>query len=387
MRRVARVALGLIALVILAFFTIVAPGVERVLNRVTTGGPYQASAAAESLHRAVGVVDLHGDALLWRRDLLRRNDHGHIDLPRLREGSVALQVFSTVTKTPRGLNYERNAATSDQITLLMLAQRNPTRTWFSLRDRALFQAAKLQYLIQRDTGLRLILDRHDVADAELVAGRATARVYGLLATEGLQPLEGRLANLDTLWAAGFRMFGLTHFFDNEVGGSAHGVDKGGLTPFGRRVIARIDSLGGIVDLAHVSPRLFDDVLAATARPVVVSHTGVQGTCPGPRNLNDRQLQAIGARKGVVGIGFWDGAICEPTAAAFARSVAYAIRVAGEDAVAIGSDFDGSTVTPFDASGLALATEALLAAGLTTNQIEKVLSRNALRALASLLPAP
>src|SRR5690606_9614838 len=100
------------------------------------------------------------------------------------------------------------------------------------------------------------------------------------------PLEGRLENIDRMYDAGFRIMGLTHFFDNEVGGSAHGLEKGGLTPFGRRVIGRLEEKKMLVDLAHASRALIDDVLNMAERPVLVSHTGVEGTCPGPRNLTD-----------------------------------------------------------------------------------------------------
>jgi membrane dipeptidase len=210
-------------------------------------------------------------------------------------------------------------------------------------------------------------------------------VGALLATEGLHPIEGKLENLDTLVAAGFRMFGFTHFFDNEVGGSAHGTSKGGLTPFGRTIVARLDSLGMIIDLAYASPALFDDVLSLTRRPVVVSHTGVQGTCPGVRNLTDAQLRRVAEGGGLVGIGYWDGAICEPTAASFAKAVAYALRIAGDDHVALGSDFDGATITPFDATGTAVVVDALQREGLAEQQIEKVMGVNALRLLHTLLP--
>ncbi|MEP7345381.1 MAG: membrane dipeptidase, partial [Gemmatimonadaceae bacterium] len=186
-------------------------------------------------------------------------------------------------------------------------------------------------------------------------------------------------------AAGYRMFGLTHFFDNEVGGSAHGEGKGGLTPFGRDVIARLDSLSLIIDVAHASPALIDDVLKLSTRPVVVSHTGVQGTCPGLRNLSDDQLRRIAAKGGVVGIGFWDGAICQPTLANAAKAIVYAIKVAGEDHVSLGSDFDGTTTVPIDASGYPRLTQALLDAGLTNRQIALVMGENALRVFRDLLP--
>jgi hypothetical protein len=116
-----------------------------------------------------------------------------------------------------------------------------------------------------------------------VAARAAApaerRVAALLATEGLHAIEGDLRNVDTLHAAGFRMLGLTHFFDNEVAGSAHGVAKGGLTPLGRAVVRRMEALGILVDVAHASPRAVDDVLAMATRPVLVSHGGVQAPAP------------------------------------------------------------------------------------------------------------
>jgi len=389
-----RLLLGVALLATLAVVTVMTIGADladRSMNGVTDRGPYPASAGADSLLRTLAVVDLHADALLWPRDPLARHDYGHVDLPRLDEGRVALQVFSVVTKTPRGINYERNTDATDNITLLAIAQRYPLRAWFSLRERALWQAARLHEAERRSASnggvrLRIVRRRGDVSALLAQRQQGGAVVGGLLATEGLHPLEGRLENLDTLAAAGFRMFGFTHFFDNEVGGSAHGVEQGGLTALGRRVVARMDSLGLIIDLAHASPRLIDDVLALTRRPVVVSHGGVRGTCPGPRNLSDDQLQRIAAGGGVVGIGYWEGAICETSAAAFARAVAYAIRIAGEDHVALGSDFDGSTVTPFDARGMALVVEALRMAGLGDAQVAKVMGGNALRLLDSMLPS-
>ncbi|MDP1857691.1 MAG: dipeptidase [Gemmatimonadaceae bacterium] len=382
-------AVLLIAVVI--FFVKGADLTDRSMNKVTVNGPYQARPAAESLLRTLQVVDLHADALLWPRDLLDRHDYGHVDLPRLQQGQVALQVFSVVTKTPRGINYERNTDETDNITILALAERYPMRAWFSLRERAQWQAARLRDAVARSRtgkdgtpGLALIRSRRDLD--ELLASRAAHNTVGaLLATEGLHPLEGRIANLDTLVAAGFRMFGLTHFFDNEIGGSAHGVEKSGLTPFGRQVVARLDSLGMIIDLAHASSTVFDEVLALGRRPVVVSHGGVQGTCKGPRNLSDDQLRRLAAKGGMLGIGYWDGAICDPTAAAFAKAVVYAVGVAGDDHVGLGSDFDGSTVTPFDASAMGLVVQALQDAGLSDVTIGKVMGGNAIRLLRELLP--
>ncbi|HSX69578.1 MAG TPA: membrane dipeptidase, partial [Pseudomonas sp.] len=290
-----KLLLALLILVPLAagiFFTLPTL-LDRQMNSVANPAPYPASDKAEHLHQRLFIADLHDDALLWQRDLLQRHDYGHSDLPRLLEGRVGLQVFSTVTKTPRGINYESNGADSDNITLLAMAQRWPRATWGSLLERALYQADKLKKAATASEGrLVLVRNRGELASFLEDWRRDPQRLATVLATEGLQPIEGRLENVDRLYDAGFRIAGLTHFFDNEVGGSAHGLDKGGLTPLGRQVITRLEEKRMLVDLAHASKPLIDDVLAMAKRPVLVSHTGVAGTCPGPRNLSDDHLQRI-----------------------------------------------------------------------------------------------
>lgn len=369
--------LALIAIAVGVFVTAVAPIVDRRMNTVIPLPALPVSSEAAVLHQAATVVDLHADALLWPRDLNDRHTNGHVDLPRLQEGNVAVQVFSVVTKTPRGINYDRNTDETDNITLLALAERYPPRAWRSLRERAQWQATRFDRMATASNGaLRPVRSVTDLRSVLAARNSAGGPMGGILATEGLHPAEGKVANIDTLFASGFRIFGLTHFFDNEVGGSAHGVRRGGLTPFGRAALDRARALGAIIDIAHASPNLVDDVLRSGIPALMVSHTGVQGTCPGPRNLSDDQLRAIAARGGLVGIGFWDGAICEVTAASFARAVKHAITVGGEDLVALGSDFDGATRMPFDVSGLPQLTQAMLQEGLTAAQIRKVLGENA-----------
>src|SRR5690606_24391530 len=207
----------------------------------------------------------------------------------------------------------------------------------------------------------------------------------LLATEGLQPIEGKLENIDVLYDAGFRIAGLTHFFDNEVGGSAHGLEKGGLTPLGRQVITRLEEKSMLVDLAHASRPLIDDVLAMATRPVLVSHTGVEGTCPGTRNLSDRHLQAIAATGGVIGIGYWSTAVCDTSVAAIVKAIRYSADLIGVEHIALGSDFNGTVHTPFDASQLAALTEGLLGAGFSQADIAAIMGGNVRRLLLASLP--
>jgi len=363
------------------------PGlVERRMNRVLRPGPYRVSPRALALHRRLVVADLHADTLLWRRDLLARGTRGHVDVPRLLEGGVALQAFTVVTKMPWGTNIERNTAGTDQITLLVVAQRRPPGTWRSLRERALDQAAAFADAAAR-SGRRLAFLRSK-SDLEAFLARRVrgeTAVAGWLGLEGAHALEGRAEAVDRLADAGFRMMGLTHFFDNEVAGSAHGAEKGGLTAVGREAIRRMEARGVLLDLAHASPRAFDEALALARRPVVVSHAGVRGTCDNTRNLSDAQLRAVAANGGVVGIGFWDTAACGTDARAIARSIAHAVRVAGPDHVALGSDFDGAVATPFDATGVLQVTEALLESGLDEAAIAGVMGANAVRLLRATLP--
>ncbi len=388
-RRLLLVAAGLLAAAAAAFFFALAPAAGARMNRVDERKGIAVSDRARRLHRSLRIADLHDDLLLWDRDPLRRSRSGHSDVPRLAAGNVAVQLFSTVTKTPRGMNYQGNSAETDSIALLALASRWPPRAWSSPMERALVEAEKLRRAAAASGG-RLVLATSRAALAEALESRARQppsdrMVIGILSTEGLHALEGKLSNVDALYAAGFRAAGLAHFSDNEVAGSAHGLSRGGLTPFGRTVVRRMEQLRMIVDLAHASPRAVDDVLAEAGRPVIVSHTGVRAVCPGPRNLDDDQLRRLAANGALVGIGYWDGAACDISPRSIARSIRHAVAVAGLDGVALGSDWDGATTVAFDAAHLDELTQALLDDELSEEEIRAVMGENAIRFLLQNLP--
>lgn len=355
-------------------------------NRLT-GAPQPAvSERARELHRKLFVADLHADTLLWGRDLLARGSRGHVDLPRLREGNAGLQVFTVVTKVPRGLNVERNAPDSDMIKWLALVGRWLSAARGSLKERALFQAARLHDAARRSNGQLVVVTTATDLSNFVARRRADPQpVAALLGVEGAQALEGDLGNLDALYDAGFRMIAPTHFFDTEIGGSASGVGKGGLTELGREFVRRMEARGMIVDLAHASPQTVDDVCLMATRPVVVSHTGVRGACDNNRNLDDERLRKIAATGGIVGIGFWPTATCGRDARSIARSIRYTASLVGARHVALGSDFDGAVSTPFDASGLAAITDALIGEGFTDEEIELIMGGNVLRLLLETLP--
>ena len=360
---------------------------ERRLNGIGNRGPYPVSPAASDLHERMTIVDLHADSLLWGRDLLQRADRGHVDVPRLIEGNMALQVFAMPTKVPRHLNIERNDDRTDDIRLVALVQGWPRATWRSLLARAEHQAGRLAAMAVASGG-RLVLVRSAADLDALLARRAAgeAVVGGVLAIEGAHALDGDPANVDRLVAAGYRMVGLAHFFDNAFGGSAHGTAKGGLTAAGRDLVQRLEERSTLVDLAHASAAVIDDVLAIAKRPVVVSHTGVRGTADNVRNLTDDQLCRIAATDGLIGIGFWPTASGGDDALSIARAAAHAVAVIGAEHVALGSDFDGAVPVPFDASGLALLTDALLAEGLDEATIAAVMGGSAIELLRQCLPA-
>ena len=364
------------------------PGVvESSINRITPHDPWPLSPEAKRLHADLLVGDLHSDTLLWDRDLLARGNRGHVDLPRLREGNVAIQVFPTVTKSPSGQNYESNSGDSDMITLLAWIQGWPAQARGSLKQRALHQAWRLRDVQQRAPGQLRILETRGDLEAVLRARELGEPMLGaLLATEGSHALDGELSAVSELYGAGFRMMGLHHFFDNRLGGSLHGIAKGGLTPFGRDVVEEMNRYGIIIDVAHSSPAVVEEVLELSDSPIVVSHTGIRSACDSPRNIDDALVRRIAERGGLIGIGFWDGAVCDTSPAGVARTIARAIEIAGVEHVALGSDWDGATEVQMDASELAALTQALLDEGLEEGAIRAVMGGNLVRTLGDQLPA-
>ena len=346
------------------------------MNKVV---PVAVRITPEARALADNVADMHADSLLWKRDLLTRSGQGQVDVPRLIAGGYALQVFSSVTKTPKHQNYDANPANTDNITLLTIAQLQPPRTWTSLFERSLWHAEKLDRFAAASGGsLRVIRTPGDLDRLLADRARGATVVGGMLSIEGLQDIEGDLKNLDRLHTAGFRMAGFAHFFDNRLAGSMHGEAKGGLTQLGRQALRRMEALGMIVDVAHASHAAVADMIAMARRPIVSSHGGVQATCKVNRNLTDDEIRGIAATGGVIGIGYWDAAICSTAPAAVAAAIAHVRDLVGIDHVGLGSDFDGAVTTGFDASQVAGVAQALLDRGFAPADVRKVMGGNVLR---------
>lgn len=323
---------------------------------------------ARAIHDRFPAVDLHADSLMWSRwvgyDLHVRHDPplfraalaGHVDVPRLIEGGIGAQFFGLVS-LPVGQRTGLAAVIDQQIDELETAVgKDPSR------------------LVKARTA------------EEIEAARRRGAVAALLGIEGAHALEGDLSKLEHFARRGVRYLGLLHFSANDVGFPAAGAGRRpaeGLTRFGREVVRRCEELGVIVDLAHINRRGFLDACAMATRPPVVSHTGVLGAFKHWRNISDEELRAVADKGGCVGVifcpKFLGGEGLEPVV----RHLRHIIDVCGEDAPALGSDWDGFIVPTrdlCDASKLPLLTDALLAADFSEERIAKILNRNVMRVL-------
>jgi membrane dipeptidase len=287
----------------------------------------------------IPVVDGHNDALLrvWRSggSLRERSDDGHLDVPRMRAGGIAAGFFAIFVPAedeepadPRS----RVVPTDDGYEVPM---EGPLPF-----ERAVRIADELATIAERD--LRLVTRADDVLDGDAI-----------LHLEGAEPIAPDLSNLEAWYERGLRSLGVVWSRPNAFG---HGVpfrypggpDTGpGLTEPGKRLVGTCNSLGIVVDVAHLNERGFWDVAELSTAPLVSTHTGAHAICPIPRNLTDAQLDAIGDSGGVVGIVF-DTVMTRPDAdlvpdtplRVIAQHVEYVAERIGVEHVALGSDFDG-----------------------------------------------
>jgi microsomal dipeptidase-like Zn-dependent dipeptidase len=385
LRKILRVIFIVLAVFTLCFF-LFAPGIiDKSMNKVVQ---HSDSIVKVSWYDSIPfIADLHCDALLWNRNLLKRADHGHVDIPRMQEANEAFQVFSIVSKTPRGINYDRNTGETDQIALLSFAQLQPPACWFSIKARALRQCERLHNYAENSDGIfRMITNQQQLQQFIGDHAKNHKLCSGMLGLEGAHCLEDDINNLDAFYQAGVRYISLTHFFDNEWGASAHGVSKGGITEKGKALLKAMEQKHIIIDIAHAAPKLIDDIFANTSGPIILSHGGTKGTCDNVRNLSDAQIMEIGKRNGLVGIGMWEKAVCGTDAMATAKAIQYVANKIGADKVAMGSDFDGATTCSYDINGFKEVVNDLLKLGFTRSDIEKIMGGNVQAFMLKNLPA-
>jgi membrane dipeptidase len=328
---------------------------------------------ARALHDHVPVIDLHADTpklMHWLGyDLAEHHERpmprpwnyaGHVDLPRMRAGGMAAQVFGMWTwPYPQG---GCAASVHHQLDALDAAVR-----------------AHPEQLVQATTA------------EDVRAAHARGAIAALAAIEGGQALEGDLDHVAAFAARGVRSIGLLHFTANQLGTPAYGVGaqpERGLTTFGKDAIREMNRLGVIVDLAHINRAGFFDAIEITQAPVMVTHTGVLGVHRVWRNIDDEQLRAVALTGGCVGIIFAKRFLGGNDVERVVDHLMHILDVAGEDVPALGSDFDGLVVPARgldDISDMPRLTAALARRGLPEHVLHKILGGNALRVLADVPP--
>ena len=337
-------------------------------NGVTSGGQRPIPDAARQFHAQLFVADLHADTLLWRRDLLRRHDRGHVDVPRLLEGNVGMQVFTVVTKYPLSIREGRfHQRSFNLVGLLTFATRwwDPS-SWFSLRQRADRQRDDLLRAARTSPRIRFVRSRKELSRARMDREDGEDVVAALLGLEGLHwlPTSEKKARTEVLrlFDSGFRMISPTHHFDNNFAGSSTGIQRPGLSRAGKAAVREMFQLNIVVDLAHASDETMKDVLAvarAVGGSVVVSHTGVRATCEHRRNLSDDSVKAIVEAGGLIGVGLWREAVCGHSVMSTVKAMCHIKKITDcSSCIALGSDFDGSVTTAVDASALDYVTAEL-----------------------------
>ena len=315
---------------------------------------------ARRLHDEAVVIDLHVDSLLWRRDLRLADQGGQVDFPRMRAGGLDVAAFTIPT------------AFFGVAGLKAFHDRWTPRTWFSPWERLKHQLSKMAGF--EDRGAITV-----TADPALL--REQKGLYGFHGIEGAHALESDVRRVREVAARGVVFIGPVHLTNNAFGGSSSGSDRG-LTALGRSLVTEMNRAGVLLDLAHASGETFDESLALTEIPPLVSHSGMRAVHDTWRNLGDDQIRAVASRGGVIGVMLAPPALRNASLEEALRHIEHVMAVGGEDAVAIGSDFDGYVTPPIGADGLPALTELMLRRGFSDERIRKVLGGNVLRLLQS-----
>lgn len=339
---------------------------------------------AQKLHRASIVVDTHNDVTSVitdeNFDMGERDTSGKIqtDIPRMKEGGLGVEFYAIYVAS----KYAREGGAA--------------RRALDMIDGVYEQARRHPESLQM---------AFTVADIRRI--HRSRKLAALMGIEGGHAIEDSLSALRQFYKLGVRYMTLTHTNTNNWADSAGGIGNppekrhGGLSDFGREVVAEMNRLGMMVDISHVGDETFWDVIDVTKSPVIASHSSCRALTNVPRNLTDDMLKAVAKNGGVVMINFYNGFINTdyakpgdpmPTKTAQTATLDmlmahfdHAIKVAGIDHVGIGSDFDGvdGMLPPGmeDVSKLPTITYELLKRGYSDADVKKVLGENLLRVMA------
>lgn len=349
------------------------------------------------------IFDGHNDTILnlylkeegKERSFFEKSEHGHIDLPRAREGGLAAGFFAHFVPNPA----KEETLTPDSYPG---AQKDADGGYelkksvgldYGYATRFAMGMGRLMLEIERESAGRVKIVTTVDEIKSCMAADVLAMIYHF---EGAEMIDEDLNALYLFYKAGLRSLGPVWSRDNVF---AHGVpfkfpsspDTGpGLTEAGKRLLKACNELGVLFDLSHLNEKGFWDTEALTTAPLVATHSNAHALCPSARNLTDKQLDAIKATNGVVGLNYHVGFLREDGSMKGETSLTEIVRHArymadriGTDHIALGSDFDGAKMPDDlkDAAGLPKLVEALAAAGFDHDDLLKITHQNWLRVLA------
>ncbi|MGF7398425.1 dipeptidase [Thermoanaerobacterium thermosaccharolyticum] len=308
-------------------------------------------------------VDFHCDTLYLiekdGRDIAKKNDKGHIDLVRLEEGMVHLQVFATFVEP----EYMRKDAAAKTLKMI----------------------DKLYQLMEKTDKIKLILSGKDVEEA-----KNENKLGALLSIEGGEALEGDLALLRMFYKLGVRAMTLTWSLRNDLGDGILGSSDYGLTSFGKDVIKEMNRLGMIVDVSHLNERGFWDAINICDKLLIASHSDCKALCRHPRNLSDEQIKAIADKGGVIGINFCPNFLRDDDNASIEDvldHIEHIVNLVGINHVGFGSDFDGIEKTPLgldDVASFPKILDGLKKGGFSDDEINSISHDNFERIIKEIL---
>lgn len=336
-------------------------------NPVKNQGPYKVAAEAKAIYGRLNfMADLHCDALRWGRERIKRGARGHVDFAGMREANVGLEMFTIVSKSLAGQNMKRNNSDAvEDVTLLTIAKDEGRWNWFSLINRTISQSEDLAGVVSDDDEKAIFVTSKADLEKLIQVKKSDEELIGAMSgIEGGNAPKRKIENLDIVYNAGVRMIGPTHFSNNKFGGSAHSETEKGLTDFGKAAIELINELEILVDLAHVSPAIVEDVLNLSSDAVIVSHTSVRAGLNSQPNLEDLQIKKIAGNCRIIAIAFFEMAVGEPEP----PNIIASIRHIRDPYVALGSDFDGWMTVLFELTSLPLIVQDLLNAGFKEEEV-------------------
>lgn len=345
---------------------------KRKMTKRSSATP-QTIREARRFHHQMTVVDWHVDSVfqLTRRwyDFRKTQRRHDLDFSKMRRGGIGAQVFS-LWVPPRVLKWKGGG-------------------WWYLKR----MYRNYRRLLKLSNGL--LVHARNARDIRRI--RKQGKIAALLGIEGAHPFEGKLHRVNTIAKWGVAYVGLTWNNSNAFASSAKDewysktLKRKGLTHKGRKLVRLLEKHKILVDLSHSGRRTFWDVAKMSKRPFIASHSNAYRLRPHYRNLSDKQMRAIAKSGGIIGVNFYALFLRKykyrfrTRIKHLIRHVKYIMKVAGPQTVALGSDFDGIVYKPRKLrhiGHLPRLTVAMSKAGLTQDQIKKVLGENSLRVLNS-----